>query len=74
MNIVLTGTGSPLPDANRAGPSTLVTAGQTNIPVEAGRGVVMRMAGSGSLPGFLPAALISHLHSDHVCASSSATT
>jgi len=29
MEIVLTGTGSPLPDANRAGPSTLLKAGDT---------------------------------------------
>lgn len=43
MDIVLTGTGSPLPDANRAGPSTLVKADDTHILVDAGRGVVMRM-------------------------------
>ena len=68
MDIVLTGTGSPLPDPNRAGPSTLVKAGSTHILVDAGRGVVMRMAGAGSLPGLLSAILVTHLHSDHVCA------
>ncbi len=68
MDIVLTGTGSPLPDANRAGPSTLVKAGDTHILVDAGRGVVMRMTGGGSLPAFLGAVLVTHLHSDHVCA------
>lgn len=68
MEIVLTGTGNPVPDADRAGPSTLVKAGDTHILVDAGRGVVMRMAGAGSLPGFLSAALVTHLHSDHVCA------
>ncbi len=68
MEIVLTGTGSPLPDANRAGPSTLVKAGDAHILVDAGRGTVMRMAGAGSLPAFLTAVLITHLHSDHVCA------
>jgi ribonuclease Z len=67
MEVVLTGTGSPLPDANRAGPSTLVTAGDTHILVDAGRGVVMRMAGAGSLPVFLSAVLVTHLHSDHIC-------
>gem|GEM_PF-142556 len=66
--IVLTGTGSPLPDGNRAGPSTLVKAGDTHVLVDAGRGTVMRMAGGGSLPAFLAAVLITHLHSDHVCA------
>lgn len=68
MDIVLTGTGSPLPDANRAGPSTLVKAGDTHILVDAGRGVVMRMVGAGSMPGFLAGVLVTHLHSDHVCA------
>jgi len=68
MDIVLTGTGSPLPDANRAGPSTLVKAGDTHILIDAGRGVVMRMAGAGSDPAFLAGVLITHLHSDHVCA------
>ena len=31
MDIVLTGTGSPLPDANRAGPSTLIKAGAKRL-------------------------------------------
>ncbi len=68
MDIILTGTGSPIPDPNRAGPSTLVKAGDTHILVDAGRGVVMRMAGAGSMPMFLSGVLITHLHSDHVCA------
>ncbi|MDG1265273.1 MAG: DegT/DnrJ/EryC1/StrS family aminotransferase, partial [Ilumatobacter sp.] len=64
----MTGTGSPLPDPNRAGPSTLVKAGDTHILVDAGRGVVMRMAAAGSLPDLLAGVLITHLHSDHICA------
>jgi len=68
MDIILTGTGSPLPDPSRAGPSTLVKVDNTHILIDAGRGVVMRMAGAGSLPGFLAGVLITHLHSDHVCA------
>lgn len=68
MDIILTGTGSPLPDPNRAGPSTLVKAGDTHILVDAGRGVVMRMAAAGSLPDLLAGVLITHLHSDHICA------
>ena len=68
MDIILTGTGSPLPDPNRAGPSTLVKAGDTHILVDAGRGVVMRMAAAGSDPSLLAGVLITHLHSDHICA------
>lgn len=68
MEIILTGTGSPLPDAERAGPSTLIKAGDTHLLVDAGRGVVMRLAGAGSSPSQLAAVLITHLHSDHICA------
>jgi ribonuclease Z len=68
MDIILTGTGSPLPDPNRAGPSTLVKAGNSHILVDAGRGTVMRMAGAGSVPAMLAGVLITHLHSDHICA------
>ena len=68
MEIVLTGTGSPLPDPNRAGPSTLVKAGDTHILIDAGRGTVMRLAGAESMPHTLAGVLITHLHSDHICA------
>ena len=67
MDIVLTGTGSPLPDAHRAGPSTFVRAGDTQLLVDAGRGVLMRLAGAGSIPALLGGVLVTHLHSDHVC-------
>ena len=67
MDVVLTGTASPLPEAERAGPSTLIKAGDCHVLVDAGRGVVMRMAGAGSLPVFLSGVLITHLHSDHIC-------
>ncbi|MDG0975510.1 MAG: MBL fold metallo-hydrolase [Ilumatobacter sp.] len=68
MEIILTGTGSPLPDPNRAGPSSLVKADGTHILVDAGRGVVMRLAAAGSDPALLAGVLITHLHSDHICA------
>lgn len=69
MEVVLLGTGSPMPDPNRAGPATLVKAGDgglEHVLVDAGRGVVMRMAGAGSLPMMLQGVLITHLHSDHL--------
>ena len=67
MDVVLTGTGSPIPDPNRAGPSTLVKVAELeHILIDAGRGVVMRMAGAGSMPPFLSGVLITHLHSDHL--------
>ena len=69
MDVVLLGTGSPMPDANRAGPATLLKTGEGGLEqvlVDAGRGCVMRMAAAGSLPAFLQGVLITHLHSDHL--------
>ena len=71
MEVVLLGTGSPIPDADRAGPATLLKAGEGGLEqvlVDAGRGCVMRMAAAGSLPVLLQGVLITHLHSDHLCA------
>ncbi len=62
------GTGSPIPDPNRAAPTALVKAGDTHILLDAGRGVVMRMAAAGSMPPMLSAVLITHFHSDHIAA------
>ncbi|MBS0410635.1 MAG: ribonuclease Z, partial [Proteobacteria bacterium] len=50
MDVVLLGTGSPIPHPERAGPSTLVKAGGANLLIDAGRGVVMRLAGAGVPP------------------------
>ncbi len=64
--ITLLGTGSPLPDAHRAGPATLVSAGDQHFLVDAGRGVLMRLAAAGLGAGHLTAVLLTHLHSDHL--------
>ena len=66
MRLTVLGTGSPIPDPNRAGPSTLVQAGDANLLVDAGRGVLMRLVGAGLLPPQLSAVLLTHLHSDHI--------
>jgi ribonuclease Z len=67
IELVLLGTGNPLPDANRAGNATLVRAGERTILVDAGRGVCMRLAAAGVLPFMLTEVLLTHLHSDHIC-------
>jgi ribonuclease Z len=66
MKITLLGTGSPIPDPNRAGPSTLVQAAGQHIVVDCGRGCVMRMTAAGVFPPFVSAILLTHLHSDHI--------
>lgn len=40
LEITLLGTGSPIPDPDRAGPSTLVRAGAQAFLVDCGRGVL----------------------------------
>jgi ribonuclease Z len=65
LEIVLLGTGSPLPDPNRAGPATLVRAGGTNLLVDCGRGVLLRAGAAGTPAAQLEAVLLTHLHSDH---------
>lgn len=65
IEVVLLGTGSPLPDANRAGPATLVRAGGTNLLVDCGRGVLLRAAAAGTPAAQINAVLLTHLHSDH---------
>lgn len=66
MKITLLGTGSPLIDPNRAGPSTLVQAGDATLLVDAGRGVQLRLVAAGVVPSMLSAVLLTHLHSDHI--------
>ena len=66
MKITLLGTGSPLPDARRAGPSTLVHTSGTCLLVDCGRGVLLRLTAAGVLPPMLHGVLITHLHSDHI--------
>ena len=64
--ITLLGTGSPLPSPDRAGPATLITAGDEHYLVDAGRGVLMRLAAAGVGAPNLSAVLLTHLHSDHI--------
>ena len=64
--ITLLGTGSPMPDPNRAGPATLIQAAGEHYLVDCGRGVVMRLVAAGVAPGAITAVLITHLHSDHI--------
>ncbi len=66
MKVTLLGTGSPLPDPRRAGPSTLVRSAGACLLIDCGRGVLMRLTGSGVLPPMLSAVLVTHLHSDHI--------
>lgn len=66
IEITLLGTGSPIPDPNRAGPSTLVRADGQTFLADCGRGVLQRAAAIGVGANALSALLLTHLHSDHI--------
>jgi ribonuclease Z len=70
LTVTLLGTGSPIPSPDRAGPATLISAGSgadaEHYLVDAGRGVLMRLAALGLGAPNLAAVLITHLHSDHI--------
>jgi ribonuclease Z len=66
LHVVLCGTGSPLPSANRAGPCTAILGGGHFLLVDAGPGANDRM-GLLRLPReAIDAVLVTHFHSDHI--------
>lgn len=66
MDVILLGTGWPIPDPDRAGPSTLVRAGGMHLLFDAGRGVLMRLRAADSGPVRVHTVFLTHLHSDHI--------
>ncbi len=66
MELVILGSGSPLPDPHRAGPSTLVRTAAGDLLFDCGRGVLMRAAAAGSGASAFRALFLTHLHSDHI--------
>jgi ribonuclease Z len=66
VKVVVLGSGSPLPDPNRAGPATLVRTSVGDLLFDCGRGVLMRAAGAATGANALRAVFLTHLHSDHI--------
>ena len=66
MEVITLGTGSPIPDPNRAGPATLVRAGGRDLLFDCGRAVLMRCAAVGAGPLSLHTVFLTHRHSDHI--------
>ena len=66
LEVVITGTGFPRPDPNRAGPGVLVRDASAKVQIDAGRATVMRLAAEGVRSADLDVLLLTHHHSDHV--------
>lgn len=65
-SVTITGTGTPIPSATRAGPGVLVRSGDLALQFDAGRSTVQRLAGCGVWPNALDAVFVTHHHSDHL--------
>ncbi|MFW2381925.1 MAG: MBL fold metallo-hydrolase [Acidimicrobiales bacterium] len=65
-SVTITGTGCPIPDANRAGPGALVRCDDITLQFDVGRSTVQRLAGANVWIPDLTAVFLTHHHSDHV--------
>ncbi len=65
FKVTLLGTGTPIPDPDRFGPSTLVEAGNQKLLFDAGRGVPIRVQQLGFRESKIDVVFLTHYHSDH---------
>ncbi len=66
LHIVLCGTGSPMPDPERANACTAVVAGGHIVVIDTGPGSWAKFARTRLPAGAIDAVLFTHLHSDHI--------
>ena len=65
-SVTITGTGTPIPDANRAGPGVLVCHDDVTMQFDIGRGTVQRLTAADVWIPDMTAAFVTHHHSDHL--------
>ena len=65
MELTLLGTGTPMPNPERAGPSNHLRIGGQSVLVDTGNGCVRRMVEMGEDTTNLDYIFITHMHSDH---------
>ncbi len=66
LHVYLCGTGSPMPDATRAGPCLGVLAGDQAFVFDVGSGGVRNLGSMGFPIARLESVYLTHLHSDHI--------
>jgi ribonuclease Z len=66
IHVYVCGSGSPMPDAQRAGPCLGVLAGDQAFVFDAGAGSIRKLGRMGYPMPRIKAAFLTHLHSDHI--------
>lgn len=66
LHAYVCGSGSPMPDADRAGPCVAVLAGNKAFIFDTGSGSIRKLMRMGFPMGKLQAIFLTHLHSDHI--------
>lgn len=66
LEVILTGTGTPVPTPGRAGPGALVRSGDIELQFDVGRATSLRLSELHTGPGRLAAVFLTHHHSDHL--------
>lgn len=66
LHVFLCGTGSPMPDADRAGPCIGVLAGNDAFVFDSGSGSARKLLRMGFPAEKMKAVFLTHLHSDHI--------
>ncbi|WP_233355722.1 MBL fold metallo-hydrolase [Henriciella litoralis] len=66
LHVYFCGTGSPLPDPERAGPCLGVLAGKTALIFDTGSGSLRKLMRMGFPVGETDMVFLTHLHSDHI--------
>jgi ribonuclease Z len=66
LHAAFCGTGSPLPDPDRAGPCLAIIAGKRLIVVDAGEGAARNLSLMGLPASRIERVLLTHYHSDHI--------
>jgi ribonuclease Z len=66
FEVVLLGTGSPLPSADRCGAGQVIVAGDTHVLVDCGWGAARRLMPAGVRPPAIDTAIFTHMHTDHI--------
>ncbi len=64
--VTLLGTGTPIPDPDRHGPSQVIELGEDTVLIDCGAGALHRFLQSGLDASQISHILLTHLHSDHV--------